>query len=117
MNKTQAIGVIELAARLIQAGQYNLSCIALNEAAMRLRWSLDDRYELLEAYRTHMGPFFERPHWWNQDKPEFAAQRVAALKSFRQSLLPQPTKPCRSPYCECPIDKCSHPGFHDARGT
>lgn len=25
------------------------------------------------------------------------------------------TKPCRSPYCECPKDQCSHPGFHDAR--
>lgn len=26
------------------------------------------------------------------------------------------TKPCRSPYCECEEDKCTHPGFHDARG-
>lgn len=25
------------------------------------------------------------------------------------------SKPCRSPYCECEKDKCSHPGFHDAR--
>lgn len=24
-------------------------------------------------------------------------------------------KPCRSPYCECPRDQCSHPGFYDAR--
>lgn len=25
------------------------------------------------------------------------------------------SKPCRSPYCECDIGKCTHPGFHDAR--
>lgn len=24
-------------------------------------------------------------------------------------------KPCRSPYCECERDKCTHPGFRDAR--
>jgi len=27
------------------------------------------------------------------------------------------TDPCRSPYCECDPGKCTHPGFHDARGT
>jgi hypothetical protein len=26
-------------------------------------------------------------------------------------------KPCRSPYCECDIGKCTRPGFYDARGT
>lgn len=26
-------------------------------------------------------------------------------------------KPCKSPYCECDIGKCTHPGFYDARGT
>lgn len=25
------------------------------------------------------------------------------------------TKPCHSPYCECDANKCTHPGFHDAR--
>jgi hypothetical protein len=25
-------------------------------------------------------------------------------------------KPCRSPYCECAVGKCSHPGCYDARG-
>jgi hypothetical protein len=25
-------------------------------------------------------------------------------------------KPCRSPYCECVVGACSHPGFYDARG-
>jgi hypothetical protein len=25
-------------------------------------------------------------------------------------------KPCRSPYCECEVGKCTHPGFYDARG-
>lgn len=24
-------------------------------------------------------------------------------------------KPCRSPYCECSKDQCTHPGFYDAR--
>ena len=24
-------------------------------------------------------------------------------------------KPCRSPYCECIKDQCTHPGFYDAR--
>lgn len=29
---------------------------------------------------------------------------------------PQPkAKPCRSPYCECDVGKCTHPGFYDAR--
>lgn len=23
--------------------------------------------------------------------------------------------PCRSPYCECDVGKCTHPGFYDAR--
>lgn len=27
-----------------------------------------------------------------------------------------PTKPCHSPYCECSLGQCTHPGFHDARG-
>ena len=26
------------------------------------------------------------------------------------------TKPCKSPYCECSVGECTHPGFHDARG-
>ena len=26
-------------------------------------------------------------------------------------------RPCRSPYCECDVGKCSHPGCYDARGT
>jgi hypothetical protein len=25
--------------------------------------------------------------------------------------------PCRSPYCECEQNKCSHPGCYDARAT
>jgi hypothetical protein len=25
-------------------------------------------------------------------------------------------KPCRSPYCECTVGECSHPGCYDARG-
>lgn len=25
-------------------------------------------------------------------------------------------RPCRSPYCECSVGQCSHPGFYDARG-
>lgn len=24
-------------------------------------------------------------------------------------------KPCRSPYCECTKDQCTHPGYYDAR--
>lgn len=24
-------------------------------------------------------------------------------------------KPCRSPYCECSRDQCTHPGYYDAR--
>lgn len=24
-------------------------------------------------------------------------------------------KPCRSPYCECARDQCTHPGYYDAR--
>lgn len=24
-------------------------------------------------------------------------------------------KPCRSPYCECDVGECSHPGCYDAR--
>lgn len=26
-------------------------------------------------------------------------------------------RPCRSPYCECEQDKCTHPGCYDARGV
>lgn len=33
------------------------------------------------------------------------------------NLLNTDKKPCRSPYCECEKDKCTHPGFYDARGT
>jgi hypothetical protein len=25
-------------------------------------------------------------------------------------------KPCKSPYCECDVGKCTHPGFYDCRG-
>lgn len=25
-------------------------------------------------------------------------------------------QPCRSPYCECEVGACTHPGFYDARG-
>jgi hypothetical protein len=41
---------------------------------------------------------------------------------MKKSSLPQnpkqlelALKPCRSPYCECSDDKCSHPGCYDAR--
>lgn len=30
---------------------------------------------------------------------------------------PATLTPCRSPYCECPVGRCSHPGCYDARGT
>ncbi len=26
-------------------------------------------------------------------------------------------QPCRSPYCECDVGHCTHPGFYDARGA
>lgn len=26
-------------------------------------------------------------------------------------------RPCHSPYCECEVGKCTHPGYFDARGT
>jgi hypothetical protein len=28
----------------------------------------------------------------------------------------QGLQPCKSPYCECDVGKCTHPGFYDARG-
>ena len=37
------------------------------------------------------------------------------LEVFR-SYFGTPLKPCKSPYCECGVGKCTHPGFYDARG-
>lgn len=28
---------------------------------------------------------------------------------------PVALKPCRSPYCECTVGQCTHPGCYDAR--
>lgn len=50
---------------------------------------------------------------------------IAAMRCFVASKLGDEVdvpeqlvlKPCRSPYCECQVNQCSHPGFYDARGT
>lgn len=46
----------------------------------------------------------------------------AGIEPVDVSLVKNPApgcelKPCRSPYCECPVGQCSHPGSYDARGT
>ena len=35
---------------------------------------------------------------------------------IKQHFYGTSTLPCKSPYCECDTGKCTHPGFHDARG-
>jgi hypothetical protein len=51
----------------------------------------------------------------------FNAKLIAepAITAIKQAQQAEPVgcKPCRSPYCECEIGACSHPGFYDARGT
>lgn len=37
------------------------------------------------------------------------------LLEFARALVQGPKKPCRSPYCECSVGNCTHPGFYDAR--
>lgn len=61
---------------------------------------------------------------WNEAKGEFkpyefgAQHEARALAAQVRELIASndPTKPCRSPYCECDPGQCTHPGFHDARG-
>lgn len=60
--------------------------------------------------------------WMHCDRSEL----VAGLRCYVESELgckeveiPEELclRPCRSPYCECNVSECTHPGCYDARGT
>ena len=48
-------------------------------------------------------------------RDEVIANLRAQLAEARSDQKPIAAQPCRSPYCECELGKCSHPGFYDAR--
>lgn len=37
------------------------------------------------------------------------------LRRWACSKVQAKPRPCRSPYCECELGKCTHPGCYDAR--
>lgn len=41
---------------------------------------------------------------------------TAIAKEMKEHFGIEDLQPCKSPYCECDVNKCSHPGFYDARG-
>jgi hypothetical protein len=47
-------------------------------------------------------PIFILGRWYDEETDHFE---------------PKPLQACRSPYCECSVGACTHPGFFDARGT
>ena len=49
--------------------------------------------------------------------PHIQQLAVNALRATASQPEQEPValKPCRSPYCECDVGKCSHPGCYDAR--
>ena len=62
--------------------------------------------ELLDSWDTM--PFSFHP----------AAHRFEKLRAALAQPEQEPAKkPCRSPYCECAVGACTHPGFYDARGS
>lgn len=53
---------------------------------------------------------FER---WAKSRADYTVAQIEKLLSTQ--MTKEAPKPCRSPYCECELGKCSHPGFYDAR--
>ena len=50
---------------------------------------------------------------WDYDQDYEPRERPLTAMELRNADL----KPCRSPYCECDVGGCTHPGFYDARGS
>lgn len=76
--------IVDVAIDLIEGNAHNFSCVALMVASYQLGVDMDlvgDEYE--EFNRDDL---FRLPDWWNQGR-EFKAERIAALKAFRQHLI------------------------------
>ena len=76
--------------------------------------SFEDWFDELEWHGLRSERFYESLNMFNSEGGKAANFRVwlrAAFEAGKENL-----QPCRSPYCECTVDKCSHPGFYDARG-
>jgi len=77
----------------------------IREAATRLRES------------GFQGPIFIKAIVGWVNGASLANHIPDATKMVAAQPAPVALKPCRSPYCECSVGACSHPGFYDARNV
>lgn len=49
--------------------------------------------------------------------PDWMTALILGDYENRQAARASGLQPCRSPYCECDVGKCTHPGFYDSRGV
>ena len=68
-----------------------------------------------EWYGLRSERFFDSMSQFNSESGKAANIRLwlqAAFEAGQETM-----QPCCSPYCECTVGKCTHPGFYDARGN
>lgn len=76
--------------------------------------NFEDWFDERELFDSRADRFFDSMSQFNSEEGKYANIRLwlqAAFQAGRETL-----KPCRSPYCECTVGKCTHPGCYDARG-
>lgn len=75
----------------------------------------EDWFFEIENYGTRAERFWDSLDQFTSDNGKVANIEMwlrAAFESARLEL-----RPCRSPYCECDVGKCTHPGCYDSRGN
>jgi len=72
----------------------------------------DSWFYELESKNIRAERFFEQLDAIEGRDPIVVEWLRAAFNAGQGTL-----KPCRSPYCECEVGKCTHPGFYECRGN
>jgi len=92
-NAPPSLAVIDHAIAEIEAGAA-YSCTALSRAVEGFERTKHDRdlWARTHLYRTQYrrciwGPNNQRPLWWDSPLRHYKAERIAALKKFRQACI------------------------------
>ncbi len=76
--------------------------------------TFEDWFDERELFDSRADRFYDSLNQFNSDSGKAANIRLwlqAAFEAGQEAL-----RPCRSPYCECSVGKCTCAGFYDARG-
>jgi hypothetical protein len=76
--------------------------------------NFEDWFDESEGYCLRSERFYDSLTQFNSEGGKLANIDVwlrAAFEAGQEAL-----RPCRSPYCECSVGKCTCAGFYDARG-